>query len=268
MFGNTRNVDDVFVRDLIICVLDKLESQISWKNRFDDDEIIVRPKFYYSMTGNEDFLLDSFVDDIVGVRKSELNTDVIPRGHITFTSLNIMSDEFRNPNVWLRKILNNKSELKSRLLRIRALPVHISFDMEMKVSSQLDAFKCIQSMMDTLWIYQHTYFEYQDMYIDAFMEHVDNHSVEINRETSLGNDQNLITIKYQFVVKTYYPALREDRINLPDWSKETGGVLDMNSRKINGTVSDFFINHGASETSESVLKSRWYEDLLKVNGKK
>lgn len=268
MFYNTKNVDDVFIRDLTICVLDKLESQIQWKNRFDDNVITIKPKFYYSITGNEDFLLDSFVDDIVGIRKSELNTDVIPRGHITFNSLNIMSDEFRNPNVWLRKIIDGDKEIKSRHLKLRAIPVQISYDMNIKVSSQLDAFKCIQSMMDTLWIYQHAHFEYQNMYIDAYIEHVDNHSVEINRELSIGNDQNLIDIKYQFIVKTYYPAYREDRVDMPKWSKETNGESDMNSKVVNGGISDFFTDYEAVETSEKMLPTRWYEELLKVNGKK
>jgi hypothetical protein len=53
------------------------------------------------MTGDERFLLDSFVDDIVSGDASgngryvELNTDMIPRGHLTMTGFNI-SDEFAN----------------------------------------------------------------------------------------------------------------------------------------------------------------------------
>ena len=57
------------------------------------------------MTGDERFLLDTFQDDIVSENRFiELNTDVIPRGHITMKSFNITSDEFANPNVWLKMI--------------------------------------------------------------------------------------------------------------------------------------------------------------------
>jgi hypothetical protein len=63
MIGDRFNMEDVFFRDLTICILDTLEGQIKWINRFSSGDVNVG-SFYYSMTG-ERFLLDSFVDDIV-----------------------------------------------------------------------------------------------------------------------------------------------------------------------------------------------------------
>lgn len=123
-----------FFRDLTICVLDTLEGEIKWVNKFTSGDLNVNVPFYYSMTGDERFLLDSFADDIVSGDTSgngryvELNTDIIPRGHITLTGFNIRSDEFANPNVWLRTIVENESEIKSILGRVklyRLVPIMI-----------------------------------------------------------------------------------------------------------------------------------------------
>ena len=71
-----------FFRDLTICVLDTLEGQVKWVNRFTSGDKFVEVPFYYSMTGDEKFLLDSFTDDIVSGdsegngRYVELNTDI------------------------------------------------------------------------------------------------------------------------------------------------------------------------------------------------
>ena len=87
MIGERFNFEDVFFRDLTVCVLDTLEGEIKWVNRFTSGDRVVNVPFYYSMTGDERFLLDSFTDDVVSnSRYVDLNTDIVPRGHLTLTS--------------------------------------------------------------------------------------------------------------------------------------------------------------------------------------
>ena len=117
MIGERFNFEDVFFRDLTVCVLDTLEGQVKWINRFTSGDRYVQVPFYYSLTGDERFLLDSFSDDIVSENRFiELNTDLIPRGHLTMTSFNIKSDEFANPNVWLKMVIENKEEIRKVVL--------------------------------------------------------------------------------------------------------------------------------------------------------
>ena len=76
MIGERFNFEDIFFRDLTVCVLDTLEGQIKWINRFSSGDKFVQVPFYYSLTGDERFLLDSFQDDIVSENRFvELNTD-------------------------------------------------------------------------------------------------------------------------------------------------------------------------------------------------
>lgn len=227
MIGERFNFEDVFFRDLTACVLDTLEGQVKWTNRFTSGDKFVQVPFYYSLTGDERFLLDTFADDIVSENRFiELNTDSIPRGHLTMTGFNIKSDEFANPNVWLRMVVENEVEIKRVLAKVRAVPISVNYDLEILLANEIDTFKCSQAIMDTLWLYKFMYFEHNFMNIDAVILMPDTNSIEMVREKNLTSD-NTIKLKASFEVQTYYPAFRKDRIGFPGYTRKTGdGMTD------------------------------------------
>jgi len=245
MIGERFNFEDVFFRDLTVCVLDTLEGQVKWINRFTSGDVYVQVPFYYSLTGDERFLLDSFSDDIVSENRFvELNTDMIPRGHLTMTGFNIKSDEFANPNVWLRMVVENEVEIRKVMAKVRAVPITVNYDLEILLSSEIDTFKCSQAIMDTLWLYKFMYFEYNFMNIDAVILMPDTNQIEMSREKNLTSDNN-IKMKVSFTVETYYPAFRSDRINGTGYPQSYGsGMSDLNGFSLNGGVSDFFQQPG------------------------
>jgi hypothetical protein len=260
MIGQKFNMDDTFFRDLTVCVLDTLEGQIRWVNRFTSGDYQVNVPFYYSLTGDERFLLDSFTDDIVSENRFvELNTDMIPRGHITLKNFNIISNEFANPNVWLRMVVENEKEIKKIMTKVRAIPITVSYDLEILLSNEIDIFKCSQAIMDTLWLYRFMYFEHNFMNIDAVILLPDNNSVEISREKNLTSDNN-IKMTVSFEVQTYYPSFRKDRFNTDS--------KDMNDYKLNGGFSEYFT--GTSDNNDyyiSPKKTRWFSNILTAREK-
>lgn len=241
MIGNKFNMEDVYFRDLTAAVLDTLEGQIRWVNRFTSGDVPVNVPFYYSLTGDERFLLDSFVDDIVSENRFvELNTDQIPRGHITMTGFNIDSDEFANPNVWLRMVVENEAEIRKILTKVRAVPITVSYDLQILLSSEIDIFKCSQAIMDTLWLYKFMYFEHNFMNIDAVMNMPDSNQIEISRDKDLSSD-NTIKMTVAFEVKSYYPAFRKDRFDKFGCDNKPGsGMTDMNGHTIKDGFSNYF----------------------------
>ena len=245
MIGEKFNFEDVFFRDLTVCVLDTLEGQVKWINRFSSGDVFVQVPFYYSLTGDERFLLDSFSDDIVSENRFvELNTDMIPRGHLTMTGFNIKSDEFANPNVWLRMVVENEVEIRKVLAKVRAVPITVNYDLEILLSSEIDTFKCSQAIMDTLWLYKFMYFEYNFMNIDAVILMPDSNQIEMAREKNLTSDNN-IKMKVSFTVETYYPAFRSDRVNATGYPQSYGsGMSDLNGFAFSGGVSEFFNQPG------------------------
>lgn len=230
MIGERFNFEDVFFRDLTVCVLDTLEGEVKWVNKFSAGDRVVNVPFYYSLTGDERFVLDSFTDDVVSnSRYVDLNTDIIPRGHLTMTNYEIRSDEFANPNVWLKMVVENSSEIKNYLTKLRAIPIVVRYDLSIHLSSEIDTFKCSQAILDTLWLYRFMYFEHNFMNIDAVMMIPDTSTIEIVREKNLTSD-NTIKLTLSFEVQTYYPSFRKPK--LPDsfpYSIET----DYNIKSVN-----------------------------------
>jgi len=212
MIGQRFNFEDSFFRDLTVSVLDTLEGEIKWVNKFTSGDLVVNVPFYYSLTGDERFLLDSFSDDIVSDnRLVDLNTDIIPRGHITLTGYEIRSDEFANPNVWLRMVFEHNDEIRKVLTKIRAIPITAKYSLTILLSSEIDTFKCSQAIMDTIWLYRFMYFEHNFMNIDAVMVIPDTSEIQIQREKTLTSD-NTIKLTLNFDVQTYYPAYRKPKL--------------------------------------------------------
>lgn len=237
MIGDVKNYDDVFYRDLTVCLLDKLEGKVFWKNKFSEKTIDVTVPFYYSLSGDERFLLDSFTDDVVSNNRFvELNTDIIPRGHITLTTVNIKSDEFRNPNVWLKTIVENESELRTVLKKVRAIPIVATYDVVILLDSEIDVFKCQTALMDTLWLYREMYFEYNFMHIDAISLIPDDIAFEIIRESNFSSDNN-IKINFSIEVHTFYPAYYKDDELIEQSAKRSrwfNEIKDGNNKKVGG----------------------------------
>lgn len=245
MIGSKFNFEDIFMRDLTVGVLYTLEDKIKWRNRFSSGDVFVKVPIYYSLSGDERFLLDSFSDDVVSEnRYVELNTDIIPRGHLTLTGFNIKSDEFANPNVWLRMVVENEWEIRKALAQVRAIPITVNYDLEILVSSEIDTFKCSQALMDTMWIYKFIYFEHNFMNIDAVITLPDSNTIQINREKNLTSD-NKISVKLSFSVETYYPAWRSDKFADTGYIIQGGdGMSDMNGYDGDGVVPWYMKGNG------------------------
>lgn len=215
------NYDDVFMRDVTVSLLATLDDRIKWTNVFSSGPQDVNCKIYYSMTGKDDFLMDSFVDDIASNnRKVELNTDSYPSGWITLSGWNIRSDEFANPNVWLRSVVENQEEIKGIIAKIRAVPVTLNYELTILLNSEIDTFKASQRIMDMLWAYEYFYLEYNFMNIDAVVKIPDDQSIEINRDVSLDSTDTPIKMTLNLEVQTYYPAYNDDTISTMPYGSE------------------------------------------------
>lgn len=211
MIGKLYNYDGIFFRDLTLSLLDKLEGAVFWTNRFSSGDVLVEVPFYYSMVGHEDMLLDSFNDDIVSNnRKTELNTDIIPRAHLYMESFNIASQDFLNPNVFLRTIVEKDDNIKSVLNKVRAIPITVNYKCEILLESEGDVHKCSERLMDALWMNTLLAFEYNRMPIDANAAlPADGPSIKINREHTMSS-KNEYAIEFTIEVVTHYPAYLKD----------------------------------------------------------
>ena len=259
MIGNKFNYDDVFFRDLTVCVLDTLEGQVRWVNRFASGDRLVNVPFYYSMSGDERFLLDSFSDDVVSNNRFvDLNTDIIPRAHLTFSGFDIRSDEFANPNVWLKMVVEDKIQIRNMLTKVRAVPITAKYDLTVILNSEIDVFKCQTAIIDVLWLYRFMYFEFNFMNIDAVMLLPDNEQVEIIREKNMSND-NTIKVTVSFEVQTYYPAYRKPNLDSADGDS------------LGGDLGGKGLTRGGNWLQSDIIlypkKTKWFSNIIEARNR-
>lgn len=203
------NFDGVFLRDVIVSTLAQLHNRIYWYNNWENEQRKIEVPFYYSLTGDDRFLLDSFVDDIPG-KRIEQNYDRIPRGVITLESTKINSQELTNPNVRVNRVVENleKTELKRVLSKVRSAPMTVGFEIKVRVASEIDLFKCQEAIWNLIFQYKYFYFEYKFLRIDAFFRLPDEFQTKLNRDINMTSDI-YIEQSFRLDVSTYYPMFGE-----------------------------------------------------------
>lgn len=215
MIGNLYNYSDVFFRDVTTGLLDTLESTVKYYNRFEkEDHKIIDVPFYYALVGHETFLLDTFDDNIVNEnRLNSMNVDVIPRGHITWKSTTIKSEEVANPNIKLNIVENINDEIITTQPYIRAIPLKFSYECVILVDTEIEAMKVSQALIDTLWLYCFFDIEYKGMIIPCVLEVPDDNSIDINREVQFGSGIKK-SVSLNIEVHTNYPAYLKPVLNI------------------------------------------------------
>ena len=86
------------------------------------------------------------------LEKTELNTDVIPRGHIVMENSTITEEEFTNPNVFIRTTSESDTNLKTRLNKVKAIPIVVTYKCDIILETERDVMVCQERIMDSLWM--------------------------------------------------------------------------------------------------------------------
>jgi hypothetical protein len=198
------NYDDNFVRMVTIGLCKVLTTKVRWINRWSDGKKIrVLIPFYTPFAGQERFILDAFVDDIVGNRV-ELNTDQKQRGIVTFKGGSQKDDEFANPNQYLSKETKINDEFKAIVSRTKAVPVSLTYEVLIRLDNEWEADTCYTKMLDVFYNYRFFNISYFGLKIDAYFKLPSDEGIDIPREINLGSDDK-ITMKFTLEVQTYYP---------------------------------------------------------------
>lgn len=146
------NKDLSFLRHIITALLQELNNKVYFYNVLDEDtkEKIYVP-FYYSVTGQERFLLDNFLFDNVAEGKAIGDYDRTPRGVIQLDSSSIDSASLTNKFVRTQIIRPYKGQLKTFALMTQAIPITLSFSTIVVVNNTIELFKVTESLISSLY---------------------------------------------------------------------------------------------------------------------
>lgn len=159
------NSDDSVVRHIIIGLLADLNNKVYFYRQLDNNNrVTIDVPFYYSITGDDQFLRDNFlfstvdgVDCLPEPAMADGNYDKIPRGVANLDSIQIDASKLVNRRIRGNYTkLNDQGAMEGYNAEFMMIPITLSFDIEVLVSSQLDALKITEMIIKKL--YKSNYF--------------------------------------------------------------------------------------------------------------
>lgn len=159
------NSDDSIIRHVIIGLLADLNNKVYFHRQLDNNtRAMVDVPFYYSISGDDQFLRDQFLfstasgpDCFPDAGFADGNYDQIPRGVVSLTGMSIDTGNLvnkRNQGSYTK--MNQEGAMEGYTAEFEMIPVTLSLDIEILVSSTLDAFKLTESIIKKL--YKSNYF--------------------------------------------------------------------------------------------------------------
>lgn len=204
------NFDEVFLRNVIVGLLRTLNEKLTYTQVNDKQEILeVFVPFFYSMSGDEAFLQDFYLDyfDCDGNSPfAEGNYDVIPRGIVNLNGVSIDTNAITNG--FVRSTYNVedvKGEMKALSAFTNYIPLNMSFDIILRADSLLDTFKLFQSSIQTFYkVYSYSV-EYGGMRVPVQVGFPEDYPNDKQLEFSYGSTQKYIETKFSITLETYFP---------------------------------------------------------------
>jgi hypothetical protein len=169
-FNKKFNKDDLVERAAIAGILNKLHNKLSFTYIHSDNrEESVEVPFYYSMSGDERFLMDQFLNEF-DTEKAETNYDKVPRGIVVMESTGIRTEAKTNPHVRMEQVVEefeNEGDqvpaLKTYSAKFAAIPIQMNINCRIKVASHRDLLLISQLTKKEFYRNSRFFFDYQGL---------------------------------------------------------------------------------------------------------
>lgn len=211
-FDKKFNYDDVFLRDVTTGLVSEFYRKIRWINTWNEQKKLITVPFQYANIGDERFLMDAFLDDVTGERL-ELNYDAIPRGVVTLNNWTVKQQEYTNPNVNFHTYEERNGELFKVVGKYRPLPIQFNFEVEILLGTEIDMWKCSQSIWDFFWHYKFYHIDYKSVRVDCAMYIPDSLEIEMQRQIEGLSGETDKKIKFPVEVHSFYPIPPRESIS-------------------------------------------------------
>lgn len=217
------NKDNVILRYVIVGLLAELRNKIYFYNQVDEDVVSkVNVPFYYSVTGNERFLLDAFLFGATENGEAVGDYEVVPRGVAQLSGISIDSGSMTNKFIRSQFVREFQGQLKTFSLETAFLPINLTFDITVVCSNNLEMLKVTESIMSKL--YKATFFQIDlgMMRVQASLEVPEDYSQERLFEYAL-NDKKEFNVTFPIEVKTFMPVFENGILlsEIIEMTKET-----------------------------------------------
>jgi len=270
------NSDDSVFRHVIIGLLADLNNKLHFYRQMDNDtRTIIDVPFYYSITGDDQFLRDQFLfvtpsgpNCYPDAGFADGNYDVIPRGLVNLTSMSVDSGKLVNKRtVGNYTRMDENGAMQGYVSEFEMIPINLSVDVEILVSSTLDAFKVTEAIIKTL---------YKSNYFNVEVGNLNEGTYRLSSYYAMPDDYgNERPLEFTFEDKDKYKIVFPIEVNtfLPNFDNGDYGKLngvDKDGNKIYGNSKELHVGNRMFEiTSNSTVKVKdsikEQTDVIKLN---
>ena len=208
-FLHKYNTDNVHSRAVIVGLVNLLNTVVQYDNVLGDNNIDrITVPFFYSMTGDERFLQDFFLEwsDCVHPRHADGNYDVIPRGIVTLTSNTINTAAMTHRFVRGSYAKEIDGQLQTYNAFLNSIPLSMQFDVVVQTDTNLDAFKIQQSIIETFYKTQVYSVSYKGFRVPCQVGFPEDYGLEKTFEFTYSTETK-IEIKFSLTLETYLPVI-------------------------------------------------------------
>lgn len=236
-YNQEYNKDNTILRYIIVATLSELRNKVFYYNRIDEASLKkINIPFYYSITGNERFLTDNFVSDSEANNKAIGNYEVVPRGVLQLSSLNIDSGSQTNKFVRGEFVKEVCGVLRRFSLETNFLPLTMTFNVTVVCSNNLEMLKVTESIINKLYKTT-TYSVDLGMFrVQASMTVPEDYSQ--NKLFEFGfNDKKEFNVTFDIDVQSFVPVFEngvllseiDDLVNKANCDNDGVGMIRSNS---------------------------------------
>lgn len=207
------NVQDIFLRNATLSLLDLLNREVIIQlvrdGKIEDHEI----PFFYNFGGDEGFMKDFFIGlptDCKYPSKADGNYERLPRGIVTLSSFAIKPADLTNK--FIRGSFNQETveadgtrNLKAYSARLFTLPMSLTFNIKIESDNINKTFKIMEKIFDFYYKNQVRYFQFRGIRIPAQVTFPD--SAQFTKSYNFTyTDSNTVSIALDINMETYFPS--------------------------------------------------------------
>ena len=200
------NRDNVILRYIIVSLLAELRNKVYYFNRIDEDTLSkINVPFYYSVTGDERFLVDNFLYDAIEDGKAIGDYEVVPRGMVQLNSMAIDTGSMTNKFVRSEFVKEYQGQLKTYMLETMFVPFDLTFGVTVVCSDNIEMLKVTESIISKL--YKATLFQVDlGMFrVESSMQVPEDYSQDRPFEFTF-TDKKEFNVTFDIQVKTFMPV--------------------------------------------------------------
>lgn len=212
----SRNTDDILVRNVTGGLLSILNNRLSYKQVWDDQkndvEKITIPFFFnLGNPASEDFIQDNYLffgDDCFNKKKINGNFDVIPRGMLNLSSCTTRSESITNRWVMGEYMKQDPDTGKYEyyVSYLYSLPLLITYPIEIRCSRFVEKLKIDQACREFFYKNKTFHILYKGMNVPCRAGFPDSFGGETQTNYTMGtNTQADLKLNFEIQVETYHP---------------------------------------------------------------